>query len=195
VKKVILSVLVATSLFAANTDSFQITPTLGKNFSDESSKMTNSDILYGLRGSWKSINGYGIESGFEGGSDVKYTNSKESTTLFRVFANVILTGDNAYNIAPYLLLGTGYEFLGTNLKGDPDQGFLDVGIGFNYQLTTYLNLSFEAKTLYKLDTEDIDYVSTFGCSLLFDEKFQLNAVGSPFEKKRVIHKALQTDYY
>lgn len=193
-KKLFLAIsLAASSLFAADTDSFQVTPTLGKNFSDESSKVTNSDILYGLRGSWKSIDGYGLEVGFEGGSDIKYTNSEESTTLSRIFSNAILTGDNSNSIVPYLLLGAGYEFLGTNLEGDPDQGFLDAGIGFNYRLNSYLNLSFEAKALYKLDTEDMDYVSTFGCSLLFDEKLQLNKTGSPFEKKRVLHKALQTD--
>ena len=179
------SFLTSTALVAADTHSFQLTPTFGKNFSDNTSKMTNSEVMYGIRGAWQSKHGYGAELGFESGSDIKYVDMEKTTSLSRLFAHILLHGETSHDIEPYFLVGAGYEFLETNIEGDPDQSFLSAGLGFDYKLSTYVNLSLEGRAIYKLDTEDVDYVGTFGVSILFDDSFHLNSVGSPFEQSKV----------
>lgn len=174
---------------AADIHSFQLTPTFGKSFSDKSSKMTNSEVMYGIRGAWQSKYGYGAELGFESGSDIKYVDMDKTTSLSRLFAHIVLHGETSYNIEPYCFVGTGYEFLETNIEGDPDQSFLSAGLGFNYKLSTYINLMLEGRAIYKLDTEDLDYVGTFGVSILFDDSFHLNSVGSPFKQGKVLLNA------
>ncbi len=189
-KLLITSILSAASLFAADSHSFQLTPTFGKNYSDSASKMTNSDLLYGLKGSWQNAEGFGAEVGFESGSDIMYTGEETTTSLTRVFAHVNMYGESSYDITPYALLGTGYEFLSNNIQGDPDQGFIDAGMGFSYNLFTYLNLNFEVRALYKLDSEDIDYTGSLGFAVAFDEHFRLNQKGYPLVPKVVYEEAL-----
>jgi len=190
-KKILLTVLSAASLFAADTQSFQLTPTFGKNYSDSASKMTNSDLLYGLKGTWQNAKGFGAEIGFESGSDILYTGEDTTTSLTRVFGHVNMYGESSYDITPYALLGAGYEFLSTNIKGDPDQGFIDGGAGFSYNLFSYLNLNLEARAVYKLDSEDIDYTGNLGFAVAFDEGFRLNQKGYPIVPKVIYEEALE----
>ncbi len=183
-KKSLLAIMIsAASLFAADTNLFQIAPTFGKNFSDTSSKMTNSDLLYGVRGAWKNIAGYGVEVGFESSDDIMYRGMDITTSLTRVFGHITFTGEEEYLISPYAFIGAGYESLSQNTEGDPDQTFIDAGIGFSYVLYSFLNLSLETKALYKLDTEDIDYTLGVGFYINFDDSFRINKIGTPFVKK------------
>ena len=190
-KKLLLPIMISVaSLNAADTQAFSLTPTFGKNYSDASSKMTNSDLLYGLKGAWISADGLGAEIGFEGGDDIMYVGEDVITSLYRVFGHALLTGEDDYSVTPYAFLGAGYEFLSDNIQGNPDQSFLDAGVGFSYSLYTYLSIFLEAKALYKLDTEDIDYTTSVGFSLLFDEDFKLNTEGNPFMRNTIVENAL-----
>lgn len=182
--------LSAASLFAADTHTFELTPTFGKNYSDKSSKMTNSDLLYGLKGTWKSAEDLGVEVGFEGGSDIMYVGEDKTTSLYRVFAHAMLFGEEEYTLTPYAFVGAGYEFLSDNIQGDPDQGLIDGGVGFSYSMYPFLNISIEAKALSKLDTEDIDYTANVGFSFIFDENFKLNRTGNPFVRQTIMEEAL-----
>jgi OOP family OmpA-OmpF porin len=152
--------------------------------------MTNSDLIYGLKGTWQNSEGFGGELGFESGSDIMYTTEDTTTSLTRVFGHVNMYGESSYSITPYALLGAGYEFLSTNIKGDPDQGFIDAGAGFSYNLFPYMNLNFEVRALYKLDSEDIDYTGNIGFAVAFDEHFRFNQDGYPLVPKVHYEEAL-----
>jgi hypothetical protein len=152
--------------------------------------MTNSDLIYGLKGTWQNSEGFGAELGFESGSDIMYQKEDITTSLTRLFGHVNMYGYSSNSVTPYVFLGAGYEFLSENIQGDPDQGFVDAGVGFSYYLFSYLNVNVEVRTLYKLDSEDIDYTGNIGFAIAFDEDLKLNQEGYPLVPKVVYEEAL-----
>ena len=168
-RKITLSLcalMTAGALWGANGYHVQVTPVVGKNFSDSSSKMFNSDAMYGIRATYFPVPLYGWQIGYERADDIAYEGTQTTTSLQRLYLNLVVDGEEEMHITPYLLLGGGYEDLGTNIEGEPDQSFVQAGIGFRYGLNRYLNLMIEGRALYKFKMEDIDYVANAGLGVM-----------------------------
>ncbi len=168
-KKSILTLsLMAVATLAAN-DSLktEIDITAGYNKYDSASVMENSS-LFGIRATVyeTEVNKYGLQVGYEGAMGVSYGNSKE-TDMHRLFTNLVVDGEEEYNVVPYILIGLGYEYLSDEMKGEPSQGFMDVGVGFKYFYTPYLNVILEGKGVGKFDTRDLDFTTSLALGYLF----------------------------
>ncbi len=161
-----------------NVRNYEIEPFIGFNNFDGDSRMEN-DTIFGIRGVYNLDKNYGFRLGYEGASDISY-NSKYTTLasssvdskitdLNRFLAEIIVNGDEEYDVVPYIFLGLGYESLSDETDQDISQGLLDGGLGFKYQAWDNINLSLEAKGIRKFDTHDIDYTLSLGVGYLFGQ--------------------------
>ncbi len=169
-KKTILALsLVATTLLMAN-DSLrtEIDITAGYNAFDSASKM-DSASLFGLRATVyeTEVNKYGLQVGYEGALGVDYEGTGKESDLHRLFTHMVVDGETEYHVTPYLFLGGGYEYLSDEIKGEPSQGFIDLGIGFKYFFENNFKVLLEGKGIGKFDTRDLDYHANLGLGYMF----------------------------
>ncbi|OQX74806.1 MAG: hypothetical protein B6D59_01275 [Campylobacteraceae bacterium 4484_4] len=168
-KKIVAASLLtfmALNLSADHSYRYQITPYVGKNFADSDSRLRNSDVMYGIRGTYYENSWYGWQLGYEGAREVSVKGEFRTVDMSRLYLNLVVDGEEEMKITPYILLGGGYEMLSKDVDAQPDQAFMQAGLGFKYRLTKMFNLSLEGRALYKFDTEHIDYVTSFGVGMM-----------------------------
>ncbi len=192
-KKLIVSTLLSLSCAVALQAemSYEITPVVGYNSFDSDSSMSD-DIVYGIRGAIHMNSLYGYRLGYIRADDVKYSpivSGKKITNMQRIEADLLVAGEEEYNVVPYFLLGAGYEMLSVQTSKDVSQGFFNGGIGFKYLVTSTVNATLEAKALKKFDTSDLDYMVTFGFGYTFGQRGYTPEVE---EEVRVFDKELQS---
>lgn len=156
-------------LIAQDVIKYEIEPTISYNSFDSSSKM-ESTFMYGIRGTIYQNSYYGYRLSYERADDVHYdnTSTKKTTDLQRISGQIIVNGEEEYNVIPYILLGGGYEILSNETTHDVSQGYVEGGIGFKYHMNNDLIFDLETRALKKFDTDDIDYLVSFGLGYLFD---------------------------
>ena len=146
---------------------YEVEPTVGYNSFDSASKM-ESDITYGIRATAYMNEFYGYRIGYERADDIKYDvpittpDSKKRTDMQRISTALLISGEEEYNVIPYLFAGLGYEFLSNETNSDVSQAYIDGGLGFKYMFLNNLNMNIEAKILKKFDTSDMDFGVNFG---------------------------------
>jgi cell division septation protein DedD len=178
-KKTLLAIAFSsTLLFSSSINNkyqpYQSTITVGKNSFAKDSKMRDSTV-FGIRATAYDgdIFRYGLQLGYECAIDTKYdevesTSSTTKTDMHRLFVNMLVDGEEEYNVVPYLLFGLGYEYLSDELyKQDVSQGFAQTGLGFKYNITRSLNLALEGRVLGKFDTRDVDFIFSGGLGYMF----------------------------
>ncbi len=168
-KKIVMASLLtfmALELAADHSYRYQITPLVGKNFADSDSRLRNSDIMYGIRGTYYENSWYGWQLGLERAGEVSVKGEFRDVDMSRLYFNLVVDGEEEMKITPYVLLGGGYEMLSEDVDAQPDQAFMQAGLGFKYRLSRSFNLALEGRALYKFDTEHIDYVTTFGVGMM-----------------------------
>ncbi len=159
----------SSTLIAGDVIKYEIQPTIGYNSFDSSSKM-ESTFMYGIRGTIYPNSYYGYRLSYERSDDVHYdeTSTKKTTDLQRLSGQILISGEEEYQVIPYVLFGLGYEILSDETNHDVSQGYVEGGIGFKYHMKNDLIFDLEAKAMKKFDTDDIDYMVNFGLGYLFD---------------------------
>ncbi len=178
-KKTLLAIAFSsTVLFSSSTNNqyqpYQSTITVGKNSFAEDSRMKDSTV-FGIRATAYDgdVFRYGLQFGYECAIDTKYeaidsTSLITKTDMHRLFVNMLVDGEEEYNVVPYLLFGLGYEYLSDELsKQDVSQGFAQTGLGFKYNITKSLNIALEGRVLGKFDTRDVDFIFSGGLGYMF----------------------------
>ncbi len=181
-KKILLALAFSFSmLFSSNVHKknikyqpYQSTITVGKNSFAKDSKMKDSTV-FGIRATAYDgdVFRYGLQFGYECAIDTKYDGVDSTalitkTDLHRFFVNMIVDGEEEYNVVPYLLFGMGYEYLSDELPHqDVSQGFAQTGLGFRYNITRSLNIALEGRVLGKFDTRDVDFIFNGGVGYMF----------------------------
>jgi len=159
-KFTIISLLLATSLFANDAMRSEVELTAGYNHFDSASLLENA-TLFGIRGTMyeTEVNKYGLQLGYEGTGGISYENRDpaKETSLHRLFTHLVVDGEEEYHVTPYLFLGGGYEYLSDEIKGEPSQGFVDLGVGFKYHFSNGFHVGVEGKGIGKFDTRDLGY--------------------------------------
>jgi hypothetical protein len=185
---------IGTALTAQDMIKYEIEPTIGYNNFDSSSKM-ESTFMYGIRGTIHPNSYYGYRLSYERSDDVHYGKGaeKKSTDLQRVSGQILINGEEEYNVIPYILLGVGYEILSDEIKNDVSQGYVEGGIGFKYHMKNDLIFDLEAKAMKKFDTDDVDYMVNFGLGYLFNPELSRPKFFQPtlFTKKRVEKQSIK----
>jgi len=172
-KKVIvtLSLMAVSALIASDDIRAEIALTAGYNKFDSASKMDDTS-LFGIRATMyeDEVNKYGLQVGYEGAMGIAYENSTEETDLHRLFTHLVVDGEEEYSVTPYLFLGGGYEFLTDEIKGEPSQGFLDLGLGFKYFIDNNFKALIETRAIGKFDTRDLGFNVNVGLGYAFGGK-------------------------
>jgi hypothetical protein len=160
----------STVLSAQDVTTYEVTPTIGYNTFDSSSKMKSS-FMYGIRATMHTNSYYGYRLSYERAGDIHYDTNKDNkktTDLQRISGQILINGEEEYQVIPYLIFGGGYEILSDEISNDVSQGYAEGGVGFKYHMKNDLIFDLEGKVLKKFDTDDIDYMITFGLGYLFD---------------------------
>ncbi len=173
-----LSLITMTSLVASDSLKTEVALTAGYNKFDSASKMENAS-LFGIRATVyeNEVNMYGLQVGYEGSTGIEYAKEGKKTDLHRVFTHLVVDGEEEYDVTPYLLLGLGYEYLSDEIKGEPSQGFVDLGLGFKYSFNKNFNLLLETRAVGKFDTRDLDITTNIGFGYVFGGKY--SAIAKP----------------
>ena len=166
-----LSLIAITSLMASDNIRAEIALTAGHNKFDSASKMEDAS-LFGIRATMyeDEVNKYGLQVGYEGATGIQFSGTSEQTDLHRIFSHLVVDGEEEYSVTPYLFLGGGYEFLTDEIKGEPSQGFLDLGLGFKYFFDNNFKALLETRAIGKFDTRDLDFNVNVGLGYAFGGK-------------------------
>ncbi len=170
------SILFGSSIYGKNSkyQPYQASMTIGKNSFSKDSNMKDNTV-FGIRATAYDgdIFRYGLQFGYESALKTKYegvdsTSLITQTDMHRIFVNMIVDGEEEYNVVPYLLFGGGYEYLSDEIsKQDVSQGFAQTGLGFRYNMTRSLNVALEGRVLGKFDTRDVDFIFNAGIGYMF----------------------------
>jgi len=162
-QRILLGILVATSLFAKA----ELSLSVGTNSFDSDESLEKTTTL-GVRGDFYLDNIYHIDVGYDDLGNVKFESIPSSLDIQRYYVQFSADGEEEYHVVPSLSIGVGYE----DQSGDyaDSESFLSLGIGFRYNVSNSFNFLLGTKALWKTSTRDINYHTTFGVGLMFDEE-------------------------
>ena len=161
-------------LNASHEYNYQTTLYFGQNSFDSASTLDKSKVVYGIRGTKYIDSWQGVQFGYERMDTIAYKDHSGYLNMQRLYSNFVMDGIiEDYDILPYLLFGAGYELLDEESDNEVSQAFGQVGVGFKYNINSYLNVALEFRALKKARTDDLDLVSTLGFALMLDEDFRL----------------------
>lgn len=189
-----LALILATYASAGDKQPYHVNIYSGINVFDDISQLENGSLV-GLSATFyeRETQSYALQLGYEHLGGIAYEGIVLDTDLDRYYMNMIVDGEEELNITPYILLGGGYENVSRVYEAYHDtqsQAFINAGLGFKYRISDYFNITLEAKTLGKLDSESIDYVGTLGLDFMFGGKWHKKApILEALEKPKVIERA------
>ncbi|GMG86189.1 OmpA family protein [Biformimicrobium ophioploci] len=164
----LLSASVAVAVQAQETHQAEITGMVGWDFIDSDRDLENGETAsLGF--------GYVLNEDWTVEAFAQWLDSEHDDTGFDVDGRQYRL-DALYHFAPsgdqgqwrtFVLFGAGdqkFEF--GSASRDHDETFANVGLGFKYRLSSCWQLRADARTLYSLDEEDMDFGLNFGISYL-----------------------------
>lgn len=147
-KKIIVSILVASSLLFAGQGDYksELSITAG-GVKPEGNLDLENELNLGLRfGVYVEDKFFDmIEAGFERASSVDYDNSTQSTNINRLFMNLVKEYDLTKNTALYGLAGIGFENYRNPQFDNDDDGFVQYGVGLKQWITDEFALKAEVR--------------------------------------------------
>ncbi|NPA81353.1 MAG: OmpA family protein [Epsilonproteobacteria bacterium] len=160
------SLLLASSLMAADGYRYEIAPTVSKNWSDRNSGF-ESATSWGAK-----LNAYlndivGFQLAYDRLDNVHFRHGPQKSDIDRIGLNLLLEAPNSSHVTPYMLIGGGYEKVEVKLDDEDSQAFANVGAGFKYSINKALDAMIEARYIRKLDSYDSDVMGTFGLGYKF----------------------------
>lgn len=165
----LLSIVAASSLWAAGNNLYEITPTIGGSIHLGNDKYKNdADLSYGLRFANRVTENALVEIGYDRVDGAKYSNSSEKTDLDRYFLSVIYEYSDYKTLIPYALVGFGYEDVENERQSLNSAGFGQWGLGLRYVMSENLHLKTEVKHLLSLDGRS-DALVSVGLAIPFGE--------------------------
>ncbi len=181
-----------TALNAQDVAQYEISPTIGYNNFDDSSKM-QSKVMYGIRATAYTNEYYGYQLSYEIADNVRYSTLSKNTNMHRFSGQIIINGEEEYKVLPYIILGGGYELLSNETTHDVSQGFIDGGIGFRYLMKKNISINIEGKVLKKFDTNDMDYTMNFGVGYMFGSTLKSPKPYQPSVMQRSSKKSIKSN--
>jgi len=162
-RKILLSILMATSMFAKT----ELSLSIGTNSFDNDEALDTATTL-GVRGDFYLDDLYHLDLGYDNLGDVTFENTNNSIKIERFYTQFSADGAEEYHVVPTLSIGAGYE----KQKGDyaDSEPFISLGIGFRYNVSNSFNFLLGTKALWKTSSRDINYHTTFGIGYLIDEE-------------------------
>ncbi len=162
-------VAISTSLYAGA--GFEVTPMVGKklyNYSDDSPRFDDGEILMGVRAAANISEKTAIELGFETSDDNGMGDGgKTDFERYMLHAKQNLTSGS--RVTPYVIGGMGYEKLHRDCTtGDcagnkvSSQAFYSGGAGLKYNVSDKVSLVTEARVIHKVEDSDTDIVGNIG---------------------------------
>ena len=119
---------------------------------------------------------------------VDFTNSNDSTSVLRVFVNVIKDYPINSSSSIYALVGAGVEEFSTKNR-NKNSLFGNYGIGYKYKLSDRTSLKFDLRHTIETDHGDNNLLYTAGLAFSFGEKASKPIIVKE-EPKKVVQKKI-----
>lgn len=194
--KILLSTLLAATLFGTEKYEYEITPVIGHEYRDSAEHMSNFNLI-GFEYQYKKC----LDSNFTpefflyyGHAD--YDTTGTSTTLYHYTdpdtfiyypvyvissqqnnsgTNIYQTGvnsiyeikDSNQNIKPFIKAGIGYEYLSNPEVGNHNGLFADAGVGIKFQITNQVAAKVEAIQMLKFNDFRFDHIPVITAGLSY----------------------------
>jgi len=143
-KRVIVFLMLLSTLLSAQKYIYELTPYIGKNFMDNKYRMGDSTVL-GLNFDTFFHNNFGLRVGYERLLNMEVDNSDDAT-MNRFYLNAIARYKvPGYAVTPYMFAGFGHESCEDN--DCPSAWFKDIGIGLGLGVSYNLKISPEVKVV------------------------------------------------
>ena len=172
-KKIVfaLGIFLTTSSMFGNNQPYHINLSTGLNVFDDAEYLEDSAV-YGVSATFyeKETLSYALQLGYERLTGVPYEGIRLSTDINRYSVNMLVDGEEELNVTPYLLVGGGYEQFSSLYEEYHDtknQAFVNLGLGFKYRLSDYVNITLESKAIGQMDSKKLDYVTKVGLDVMF----------------------------
>lgn len=168
-KRLLLGLGLASALFGADQNiKFEITPTFNYNYFEGNLDMKNH-YAPGIRFGYHFDDFWldQVELGFEYYSNVKYTNTHETTDISRTYLNAIKGFDLNKRFYFYGLAGGGYENFSNAAYDNKSGGFGQYGVGIKFNLSDSLTLRLETRDQIDFNDANHNWVTTLGLSFGF----------------------------
>jgi len=171
-KKVILTSLACASLMlaASNDYKYEITPMVGgavtEGNTDLEEHFANAGLAIGFN--QKDLFFDQFELGFlQSIGDVNYENANRSTSITRLFANIVKFYPINSDLSLYALAGLGYEHFDDEFAGNDSGGFGNYGAGVKLAFSDDIALKFDLRHIIEADHGDNTLLYNFGVAIPF----------------------------
>lgn len=174
-KKIILStVACATMVFAASDYKYEITPMYSTAFPEHNTDLPKAYANAGLALGMNTKVGIfdQIELGFlRSTKDVNYKDvGNQSTTVTRVFTNLIKEFPFDNGLTLYALAGAGYETFGNERAHNHNSLFGNYGVGLKMPLFSNIKMKFDLRHAIETDHGDNTLLYNLGIAIPFGAK-------------------------
>ena len=170
-KSLVLSVMLSSSVFAAN-NLFEVTPQIGGDWHVDNDRYDNEiDLTYGIKFATRVAPTWLVEAGYERVDNADYTKKKfekkqQSTDINRYYMNLVKEFETSTSVSPYLLGGVGYEDLSNNSYSMDDDMFAQYGVGLRWEAMKHLHFKTELRHLISFDGRS-DVIAMLGFAIPF----------------------------
>ncbi len=169
-KNIILAILFLTNTVNVHGLPYEVSTHAGYNTTQQSSALDYS-YSYGIRMNKYINKNNAIGISYNYMNEVEDKNSSKKSNIHRLSINMIHDFQTRYKkIKPYIFAGGGYEYIEDEYQEILSQPFIDYGIGIKYNITDSFNVSADMQAVHKLDSADIDILSSIGVGMVFGAK-------------------------
>jgi hypothetical protein len=166
---IIITSILLSSLVNLYAQDYEVSTNIGYDTTQQSSPLDHS-YSYGIRASkyLNKNNAIGIIYNYM--DKVGDKNSSKESNIHRASLNI--THDfqtKNKKLKPYIFAGVGYEYIDEEHNEILSQPFVDYGVGIKYQINDSFNISADMQAIHKLDSSDIDLLSSIGVGMIFGQ--------------------------
>ncbi len=169
-KNIILTSIFLGSLVNLYAQDYEVSTNVGYNTTQQSSPLDHS-YSYGIRANKYINHNNAIGLTYNYLDKVKDKNGSKESNIHRASLNMIHDFQTQNKkLKPYIFVGAGYEYVDEEHNEVSSQAFIDYGVGIKYQINDSFNISADMQAIHKLDSSNIDLLSSIGVGMIFGEK-------------------------
>lgn len=175
-KKIALSVLLATVVLSASDYNYEVSPMAGYAYPSDGQQLRDHAV-YGAEMQFNNLDTFLKPELSLLYSDADYKDNQGDTDIFRGALNGVYEFSKTSIVTPFVKAGIGYETLSDGKFGNPDSVFADAGAGAKIALTDQIALKLEAIKMLKFNdfNWDNNLLLMAGLNFAFGEKAQPQA--------------------
>lgn len=183
-RKIILIVMILSSLLFGNDTQYEITPLLGYDVNPKEIVEIGDHEVFGFSVSKNSDNLLfsKLEVGLLQSKNLNYDDTTMSTKITQIFFNGVKDYNMNDNFKLFALGGLGYERISNEYLNNKSKPFVNYGAGVEYTFANNFSLRIDGKHQFKIDA-DSSLIYTIGLSIPFTVEDKPLIVNVPAKTK------------